>query len=484
MTGADCHIGGCERDGVHVDGNAHLCDRCRERLKNGERPAPAAEPPPDDRGESAAGLGSQPAVEQQVYPADLADIEQWLTWKPTEDGRKVPRAPYEHRGQPDRFVSAQDPTVWTDRETAQRWADVLPGHGLAFTIPNREDGPEDPYVLIDYDDVRDPETGSIHPTVREHLARAESYADVSTSGTGVHIVCRGELPEDVKSIDAALAAHDDFPDAGIEVYDVGRYMAMTGAHIAETPVETRQAQEFLDALAAEYATVPEGTPEELTREPVRSREAIADVETTGDIQAVFDAIQHVRPGDIRLRSPVTEERADGSVSRDPSWTTSESGTRLAELDDGWVYRQGMVGLDALQVVALEERIVTSETEYPSGEAFWEAVDALRGRGAHIPEYVGPARSDDEPLAVLPSTPKIRALGSGWDWTVDKRAERDLTVAQARERTVRAIVDAIESLDRRLIEALPTMGKSYGAVLAAARTGVPTTILTGRGRTEQ
>ncbi len=73
-------------------------------------------------------------------------------------------------------------------------------------------------------------------------------------------------------------------------------------------------------------------------------------------------------------------------------------------------------------------------------------------------------------------PKARALGSGWDWTADKRAEQDLTVAQARKRTVQAIVDAIESLDRRLVEALPTMGKSYGAVLAAARTGVPMTTL--------
>ncbi len=79
MTGADCHIRGCERDSVHVDGNGSLCDRCHERLENGERPAPAAEPPPDERGEPAAGLGSQPAVEHDVYPADLADGEQWLT---------------------------------------------------------------------------------------------------------------------------------------------------------------------------------------------------------------------------------------------------------------------------------------------------------------------------------------------------------------------------------------------------------------------
>jgi len=52
----------------------------------------------------------------------------------------------------------------------------------------------------------------------------------------------------------------------------------------------------------------------------------------------------------------------------------------------------MIGLDALQVVALEEGIITTETDYPSGEDFWAAVEALRDRGAHISEY------QDEPGA--------------------------------------------------------------------------------------
>lgn len=63
---------------------------------------------------------------------------------------------------------------------------MLPGHGLAFTIRDREEYPGEAYVLVDYDDARDPETGRLHPTVREHIERADSYAAVSTSGTGVH----------------------------------------------------------------------------------------------------------------------------------------------------------------------------------------------------------------------------------------------------------------------------------------------------------
>ena len=80
------------------------------------------------------------------------------------------------------------------------------------------------------------------------------------------------------------------------------------------------------------------------------------------MQDVLDAIQHTGPCDIRLRSTVTQERSDGTTSMDPTRAQSKSGTRLAQVGDGWVYRKGMVGLDALQVVALEERIITTETE--------------------------------------------------------------------------------------------------------------------------
>jgi hypothetical protein len=58
------------------------------------------------------------------------------------------------------------------------------------------------------------------------------------------------------------------------------------------------------------------------------------------------------------------------------------------MDDGWIWRaDGQFPLDALQVVALEEGIIFDEQDYPNGQAFWDAVEALRRRGAHIPEFV-------------------------------------------------------------------------------------------------
>jgi hypothetical protein len=75
--------------------------------------------------------------------------------------------------------------------------------------------------------------------------------------------------------------------------------------------------------------------------------------------------------------------------------------------------------------------------------------------------------------------------SGWDWRQSgATSESDLTIEDARRRTVAALTDAYEHSDRVLIEALPTMGKSYGSVKAAAETGEQITVVTGRGREEQ
>lgn len=326
-----------------------------------------------------------PRVESNTYPIDLIDIDRWLTWKET-DGRKIPRAPYAHPEHPDRYVDAQDPDVWTDFATAQEWAAKLAGFELAYVIRNRDTFPDEDLVLIDYDEVRIPERGEIHPIVREHIEAAGSYADVSTSGTGVHILCRGGLPDGVKTMSDDLPAADGFPDAEIEVYDSAQFIAMTGQHIRATPAETATCQSFIDDLATEFATVTASRPDTMRDDPATPKAELEELDTTTDIQDIYDAIRQTRPADVRLRSTVTEERSDDSKSLDPSWTHSTSGTRLAEVDDGWIYRDGMIKLDALQVVALEEGIIADERDYPSGEAFQEAVAALRERGAHIPEY--------------------------------------------------------------------------------------------------
>jgi hypothetical protein len=380
------------------------------------------------------------SVTPVIWPDDLLDRDQWLTWKleigQGESGtgrstRKIPRAPFVYTDSPNRYVDPHDPDHWTDFETASQWAEALPGHELAYDIADRTEHPEEDLVLLDYDDVRDPETGQIHPTVREHVERAGSYAAVSTSGTGVHLLGRlpDGFPDGVQTIasplrippapsggeetssetetetesdtptetdtDADTDTDTPFPTAEIEGYCTKRFVGLTGKHIDRSPPGLADLTAFIADLCEEYATSAEGSPD-THRPPERSREELAAIEHTDEFSDVIDAIEQTRPGDIRLRSTVTNERRD-SKDLDPSWARSASGTRLAQLGDGWIYRQGMCGLDALQVVALEEGLLASETAYPEGETFWRAVDALRDRGAHIPRHVS-----SEELAALTS----------------------------------------------------------------------------------
>jgi len=354
-----------------------------------------------------------PGLETTTYPNDRRDHDQWLTWKLTDDDRKVPRAPYAYPEWPERYVNAQNPAVWTDFETAREWIEKLySGFALAYVIRDRDEYPDEDLVVIDYDDARDPRSGAIHPLVHEHLQTAGSYGDVSPSGTGVHILCRGRLPDDVTTVADDLPYHDAFPEASIEVYDSARFVAMSGRHLVGTPTETQTAQAFIDDLVETFTTPQSrAAPSPEVPPPLPER---AQAASTTDIEDVYRAIETTRPSEIRLDSPVTETRSDGTKSRDPCWTSSDSGTRLAEMDDGWIYRDGLVVLDALQVVALEEGIVTTAGDYPSGRDFWRAVDELRIRGASIPEYE-PGPEGDTPTARRSSqnsTSSLQVTASG------------------------------------------------------------------------
>lgn len=329
----------------------------------------------DRQGAGSAGSGT--AAERRAgFPPALRARDQWLLWKPTEDGRKVPRAPWS-TGDPLRFVDGLDPANWTSFGDAVEWMEKLP-HDLRLAFALTRD---DEFVFLDLDDVV--VDGDPSGPAQQLLDDAESYAALSTSGTGVHIFGRGSLPEGVKSLTGPL---DDSGDQTLEVYDRNRFVAMTGDHLDATPAAVTSVSSVLAELEDEFGTVSSATPDRATTEPRRSRDELRDLETTGDIQDVFDAINQTRPSDISLRSTQTRDHGDGTYSYDPSWTHSESGTRLGVLEDVWIYREGMIALNALQVVALEEGIITDEREHPEGEAFWTAVEALRDRGAHIPAY--------------------------------------------------------------------------------------------------
>jgi len=172
------------------------------------------------------------------------------------------------------------------------------------------------------------------------------------------------------------------------------------------------------------------------------------------------------------------------------------------LNDGEVFaawrhakREGCIPDDdpiphrALQYVACEHGLADTEDlvdgwKLPR-EAYNAALATVRDEYGADPGRGDMSAGEREHTAVLPAAVRdLTTAASEWDWKHAGRDDDTLTVEDARERTVDAIADAYTSGDRVLVEALPTMGKSYGAVKAAADTGQQVTVLTGRGHKEQ
>ena len=389
--------------------------------------------------------------------------------------------------------------VHSDYETALEWADMHPSLSSDLAFIQRE---EDPFVFVDGDDVRDPETGDVHPVFEaflEHLGL--TYADVSTSGSGVHAVYRGEIPlENVSAptfeIDSEpWGSNDEAP--AVEIYSGKHVCIATGDHVVGSGTEITD----WDETAAEAILLANG----FSDEPAASAERSIDLsdhtptattsdETTDDIRDVFVALDRLDPKRVGERT-IVREWTHGRRSFLPVWGSSDDGGTANYINDKIWHDTGKAGGYGGPAVmaAIDAGLVNHAGATPqdvSGETFFEAIDHLRELGFSIPKLEqsssASAGEDAEHTAVLP--PAVRDLStatSGWDWRhTAENAGDGLTVDEARGRTTEAIADAYGSGDRVLVEALPTMGKSYGAIAAAAETDEQVTVLTGRGRKEQ
>lgn len=87
------------------------------------------------------------------------------------------------------------------------------GHdGIGFVFSDA-----DPYVGIDLDGCRNPETGGVEPWAQKIVDRVrEGYIEASPSGTGIHIIVEGAM------------RNGGMRKGPIEMYSRGRFFTMTG----------------------------------------------------------------------------------------------------------------------------------------------------------------------------------------------------------------------------------------------------------------
>lgn len=143
-----------------------------------------------------------------AFPTELVQLPQWVVWRrETRDGKPT-KVPYDART--GRRAATNKPSSWCNFEEAEAGArNGFDGIGFVFTK-------EAPYCGIDLDECRDPSTGEVAEWARKIVDRFDSYTEVSPSGTGLHLIIRGELPG------------GGIKRGGVEVYDRGRYFTMTG----------------------------------------------------------------------------------------------------------------------------------------------------------------------------------------------------------------------------------------------------------------
>lgn len=205
-----------------------------------DRPLPRDNPDAHDR--LAVDVDVDLADDPRSFPDEMLNRRQWCCWtvqtRTNNDGEtyrtKVPQMPWPSADEND----PTNPDFLTTFTRADEYADMTPGWnvGFGFAVTG-------PFVGLDFDDCRDPETGEIDEWVMEIVERADSFAQISTSGTGIHVFLKGSIPSVVKN-----------EPAGIEMYDRDRYFAMTGDHLEGTPLEIQENQALLDELHAEYKT--------------------------------------------------------------------------------------------------------------------------------------------------------------------------------------------------------------------------------------
>lgn len=165
-------------------------------------------------------------------PNALKEREQWVCWtfaKPSggnmDRWSKLPISPT--TGQPAKATSA---ATWADFDTAlarfERGRATLAGVGFVFSRG-------DPFIGIDLDKCRDPNTGRLTDWAQAVVDELDSYTEVSPSKTGVKSIVESSTPVPSRRRSSP----------GIEIYSSDRFFTITGNVVGtNTDINDRTAE--------------------------------------------------------------------------------------------------------------------------------------------------------------------------------------------------------------------------------------------------
>lgn len=165
-------------------------------------------------------------------PEELKNLKQWVCWQAIEDPKrkkikKIPINPRTGQG-----AKSNDKKTWVSFQQAFEFYeanDHIAGIGFMFTPP---------YFGVDIDDcVGNPE-GEV--LIKEFTETLDSYAEYSPSGKGIHIICKGTIPQGGNR------------KGNIEIYDKARYFTVTGNTLKNTSCLIKDSTDKIVPLFNKY----------------------------------------------------------------------------------------------------------------------------------------------------------------------------------------------------------------------------------------
>lgn len=469
-----------------------------------------------------------------VWPDELLEREQWMGHR-----EKKPFAPWGDKDAPDECdKKGHDTAATCDCDARFKWGyrgHYVDGENVAMAeIDPRLDGrafiqrEDDPFVYVDGDDVRCPETGDVHPAFVAILELlGPTYADVSQSGTGVHAIYRGDLEDlDLKQASWRLdedpwGENEDLPS--IEIYPGKRVCVMTGEHVPGTPADVREWNaDVLEPICEATGQFGQGGRDRggdqdddvsVDRDDYDLEDyqpqATASSETTDDIRDVFAAIDRLDAQRVAERTIVQRwndnaSTSDGERAFWPTWgSLNDGGTANIVNSERWQDTGELGGYGGVVTMAAIDagEIRPANARPVDGETWWRGVEHLRKLGFPIPKYEPSADDDETDLEEdLPPLLEdaIEHAGDEDDVEIDGRAVSALPTEQldaldpaerrryakkrglewpstedAREQLFDTIAEVMRNEDDRVVDAPTSLGKSY--TTASTRWGARTEI---------
>jgi P4 family phage/plasmid primase-like protien len=170
------------------------------------------------------------SVKPDGIPATLKNRRRWVCWDYVRrDGRWTKMPINAATGE---AAKSNDPSTWGSFEKALDAYERQGYAGVGYMFDKN-----DYFVGMDFDHSRCPVTGRLRRAVKRFIKKANTYAEVSPSGTGVKLVGVGKLQPGMGNRRGV-----------VEVYDRGRFFALTGHKVKVGHSQVRGCQGQVDRL--------------------------------------------------------------------------------------------------------------------------------------------------------------------------------------------------------------------------------------------